>query len=154
MTTLANNPMTRHATHAEAPSIIGQHLVIAWPCTRRTAAASRERLLERVWCIVAVHLLDSQRAAIECWIESEGARQRTVLHATTWPCATESRAHLLHVDIRARDGSRLLALTIDRSSQRMLFAQSALLHDAGFGGATYGPPTLRSTGEARVAQSA
>ena len=154
MTTLANNPMTRHVTHADSASVIGQRLVVAWPCTRRTKGVARDHLLERASCIVAVRTLDPQRASIECWTESEGRRQRTVLHSTIWPCARESRGHLLHVDIAAGDGSRLLTLTIDESSQRVLFAQSTLLRDAGFCGATYGPPALRITSEARVAQSA
>ena len=154
MTTLANNPMTRHSAHADSASIIDQRLVIAWPCTRRAAAATRGRLLERVSCVVAVRLLDSQRASIEGWIESEGVRQRTVLHSATRPCAIESMAHLLHVDIRAADGARLLVLTIDLANQRLLYAQSALLRDAGFGGATYGQPALGITSEARIAQSA
>jgi len=143
-----------HSTSPDAAAKVGG-VVISWPCTRRARdRRGGEPALERVSCVLSIQPLDAQHAAIECWIESSGVRLKTVLHSTTRPCSINGDAAMTHIDATAANGTRLLALSINHAHQRIVYAQSTLLREAGFCGGTFDPPMLLATIDQRIAQSA
>lgn len=153
MTTLASKPRSMHSTSPGVAATVGG-IVVSWPCTRRSRNARTEGRLERISCVLSVQPLDAQHAAIECWIESGGVRLKTILQSTTRPCSINADAAMTHIDATAANGTRLLALSINHADQRIVYAQSMLLREAGFGGGAYDPPLLRAMTEDRIAQSA
>jgi hypothetical protein len=145
MTTLAG---------CDGRALVGCRLLMRWTCTRRTRELADGQALERGACVVAVQPLDAQHAVIECWVESGGVRQLTILHSTTRPCALASSAEMMHLDVLAADGSGLLALSIHAADGSVAYVRSPLLREAGFLAGTYDPPTLQAMTDIRIAQSA
>jgi len=120
-----------HAERPPAPAVppAPPDLVIAWPCTCRSAAhrSSSAASLERIALVLALENLGEpvseappppsassrgasashrahsgstrSRCSLECWLERSDRRAQTIVERTMVDCLVNSQAGLLHIDV-------------------------------------------------------
>jgi hypothetical protein len=116
---------------------------VRWACVARACAAAvgapAAPPLAPDGCVtLAAHLLDGETAEIECWIECAGERV-TVLAPQRARCVSAESGGCRHIDIRL-GARRILAMTIDAASARVLYCQSDLLAEMGLPGGACDAP--------------
>lgn len=89
--------------------------------------------------VLSLHLVDQRHALLEMWVQTP--RQRySVLRRQPVSCSITDDGHMLHLDA-ALDGRRVVSISLDHDD-RLLYARSGLLEQAGFGAGSFDPPTL------------
>ena len=126
-----------------APALAGRRVEVRWPAML-TNGGRGARAFELV---IAVHVLDPGHALLEAWVVAPDGI-RTI--ASRQPVvARVEEAGLVHLDALHRD-RRVLALSfLPGDPPRLVYAQTPLLEDAGFGPGAHDPPRV----EIRVPES-
>ena len=106
--------------------------------------------------MLSVQPLDRQHAVVEAWLESAdtGMRMQTILQSNSRPCTITCLDRLIHMDIDASGGLRLLTLSMTADDARVVYAQTPLIRDAGLAGGAYDPPLVQRADDEHVAQTA
>ncbi len=154
MTTFANSPSSMHDADTRVAMLLGRCFAVQWTSTRRASQPNATGVLERVACVLEVTLIDLHHAAIECWLEVDGACRRKVLSTTARPCRIAFDGNLLHIDVQDHNAQPVVAISLDPEREQLGYARCAMLCEAGLRGGTYDPPTMRRAVARSIAQSA
>jgi hypothetical protein len=150
--------ITSHSLTSFPAAMIGQrwHLrwnasVSAWTDPFDICARTGQRQMAATM-VLAWEMLAPDQVMIEAWLEATDHRQdildRTVLSATA--CADDA---LIHLDV-LRKADRLLAVTLDPVSERLLYASTSLLTRNGVKVGAFDPPTVERGSSKRKVASA
>jgi hypothetical protein len=141
VTVIAHNPKTLAPS---AKEWIGTRRVIVWSCTRK-AGVGNGRMLERLEFVLSVQPLDRGHAMVEAWLESQGDRLRTIHPSRQHRCQMADGSGMLHIDASDEHGECLAMLSLASRGDReqLLYAQTALLAQAGFLAGGYDAPSMR-----------
>lgn len=135
-------PVVPNAAPATSPAMF---IAVRWTCTitkwiDRFGLFTNGQRHGKVEFIITLtcNTADNSDCTITAWLALHDHR-KIVLAAERAQCAVLHDGSLMHVDVTVRGSStRLLALSFD--SDQLVFAQSPLLHQAGFTGGSYDPP--------------
>ena len=140
--------LMEHNLHAVSSPWIGQAVEVGWSSLRDQGAGRPPHLL-RAEFILRIEILNRDHALVESWVESDGA-SREVFRRRTVRLLLGSDERFVHIDVAADDrpdGQRLAALTLETRTNsplvhRLVYAQTSLLHDAGFHAGSCDRPRL------------
>jgi len=145
-------------TDLTLPALGGRRVEIRWsaivasssnlfqpPAGARSAAHCRLRF------IIALQLVSDRRALLEAWLEAPSG-PRTILRRQPVACTASIHGRLLHIDAHL-DGQRVLALSLV-PPDRIMYAGSPLLAEAGFAPGACDPPIARLLAAERDVASA
>lgn len=127
---------------------LGRAMELRWPATIALANQPEGVVLDgatghaEVAVVIAVEPVDRQHVIVESWLELPRRRQ-TLLPRRTLPGRWERHGRLAHLDVTSEEGLRILRATVMDDEDRLLFAATDLLAEAGFGPGTADPPGLR-----------
>ena len=115
-------------------------LQIQWSSTRvrpgnMSSIATRERF------VIAMELIARAEAIVEAWIETDTSR-RSVFQRQRLGSSVIVENGMMHIDIVGPQFDRMVALSLSMHDRQLLFAQSSLLAQSGFGAGSVDPPTL------------
>ena len=124
-----------------APALVAVR--VRWACVAEALAAARGLLAPahptaEGALVLAAELLDADTATIECWIECEAVRE-SIFPPQRAGCEISEAGGCWHLDMRL-DGRRILAITIDAATQRIVYCQSNLPAAIGLPGGAYDAP--------------
>ncbi len=137
--------------HAPPAVVFPQSWSICWPgCVTSWRDGFDQTHLggRRHACIefvVVLRLPSDRRATLEAWLQLP-QRRRVVLEEQPVECRSFTHGRLLHVDAFAGD-RRLIAVTLDATTERLLYAQTSLLKACGLEAGRYDPPTAERVRE-------
>lgn len=142
--------VANHNIVTEAPPAVAQCIEVRWSCTvtkwtDRFGLFTNGQRHGKVEFVVAMTRdgADESSCTIAAWLVM-GDRRRVVLAAEHATCAALHEGSLTHVDVTARGSARRL-LALSFHGDQLVFAQSPLLHQAGFTGGSYDPPHITAT---------
>jgi hypothetical protein len=146
--------------HRTARRHVGRTIRVQWSATiaaprdRMKVCADRGSSVCEVSFVTAIELVSEHHALLEAWIAAP-AGERPVLRRQPVTCTIASDDGLLHVDAEL-EGRCVLALTLETvgEGERVLYARTPLLAEAGFAPGAHDPPIAVLTAEQHDAASA
>jgi hypothetical protein len=139
----------QYPDRAAAP-MLGRVVHVRWTASvasRPDLAGNGNGLITRVVFNLTLRVVSGHHALLDAWVETPDG-VKALFERQPVACAWLVVDRLMHVDAHL-DGRRLLALSLrvpqhaNRDGDVLLYAQSALLADAGFAAGSYDPPTAR-----------